>query len=742
MRGKLMFGAAAAALMAFGFSPAFAQTADQPGDASTTATLTGNVDGEISPAGDTDWYRLEVQTGRRYNLALAGLENAEGQALDPMLSVYDAEGNQLAFNDDANGTLNSALRYTPSQNGVVYVEARAFSSEATGAYRLGVSSEEVPADDAGNDATTRSRASAGRTTNGNIEYEGDVDWYRFSARTGNRYQITLAGAGEGGLGDPVLRVLDRDGNELAGNDDSEGSLNSALEFIPAANGDVFIEARGYGDSYTGAYALNITAERLPRDNVGNTTSTGGRISGGQTIEGTLDFPSDTDWYRIRLTEGQSYRFTLNSSGDTPIDDPLIRMRDSRGTELAQDDDGGDGLNSYLEFTAPSTGNYFVEATSFGGMTTGGYTLTAREGDVPADASTDASLSPEGDYREGVLAPAGDRDWFRLDLAEGQGVRIGMSATGTPDSIGDPYLVLYGPDGAEIARDDDGGDGLNAWLEFQAPAAGAYYVEARGFTEDATGRYAINLIGGEIGNTFDTADALSATGEPRTSFIGAAGDVDWFAIELIEGRPYRIYVDGAEGDPLADPLLALYDATGTQVAGDDDGGRGLNSYLYFASATGGPYFVAVSSFDGQSTGRYTVRAVDTDVPGHAYTDELLDANDDARLSRIEMPGDVDVYRVTLEAGVSYQIEVNGSGEGALGNPFVALIQEGAGMEGHGGEIDAAIVRQGGQRVASDDNSGPGNNARLSFRPETSGEYLIQVSGVSNGTGGYEVKIVRQ
>ena len=50
MRGKLLFGAAAAALMAFGFSTASAQTADQPGDASTTATLSGNVDGEISPA--------------------------------------------------------------------------------------------------------------------------------------------------------------------------------------------------------------------------------------------------------------------------------------------------------------------------------------------------------------------------------------------------------------------------------------------------------------------------------------------------------------------------------------------------------------------------------------------------------------------------------------------------------------------------------------------------------------------
>lgn len=745
MRGKLLFGAAAAALMVtFGFAPASAQTADQPGDASTTATLTGNVDGEISPASDTDWYRLEVQTGRRYNLALAGT-GAEGQAIDPMLSVYDAQGNQLAFNDDANGTLNSALRYVPQQSGVVYVEARAFSAEATGAYRLGVSSEDIPPDDAGGDASTRARVAAGRTANGNIEYEGDIDWYRFSARTGNRYNITLAGAGEGGLGDPILRVLDRDGNVLAENDDAEGSLNSALQFIPAANGDIFIEARGYGDGYTGAYALNVTAERLPRDSVGNSTSTGGRINAGQTINGTLDFPSDSDWYRVRLTEGQSYRFTLNASGDSPIGDPLIRLRDSRGEEVAVDDDGGEGLNSYLEFTAPITGNYYVEASSFTGDATGGYTLAAREGDIPADSSTDASLSPEGDYREGVLAPAGDRDWYRLTLTDNQAVRIGMQVTGTPDSIGDPYLVIYGPDGAELTRDDDGGDGLNSFLEFQATSAGTYFVEARGFTEDAAGRYAINVVAGEIGDNMEGAEALPANGEARTSSIGTAGDVDWFAIELIEGRPYRFYVDGAEGDgALTDPLLVLYDSTGAEVARDDDGGRGLNSYLYFASPTGGPYFAAVSSYDGQSTGRYTLRTVDTDVPGHAYTDEILDAADDTRASRIEIPGDVDVYRVTLEAGVTYQIEANGTGDTPLADPYIALIQEGAGMVEHDGPngMDAAIVRQGGTRVAEDDDSGPGLDARLRYRPTASGDYLINVSGLSNTVGGYEVKIVRQ
>ncbi len=740
MRGKLWFGAAAAALLAFGLSPASAQDGDQPGDASTQATLSGNVDGEISPAGDADWFRLQVEQGQRYNLALAGIEGADGQALDPMLSVYDAQGNQLAFNDDANGSLNSALRYVPTQSGTVFVEARAFNSEATGRYRLGVSSEALPSDDVGNDASTNGRVSAGRAVTGNIEYEGDFDWYRFSARTGNRYIVSLAGAGEGGLGDPVLRVVDSEGNELAANDDSEGSLNSQLEFVPRANGNVFIEARGYGEGYSGRYELNVRAERLPRDSVGNSTSTGGRIRTGQTVNNALDFPTDTDWYRIRLEQGLSYHFTLNSAeGDSALSDPMLTLYDSSGTQVGMDDDGGDGLNSYLEFTAPTTGNYYVEARGFGEEAQGGYALTAHAGDVPASVETDAGLSAEGDYREGMLSPAGDRDWYRVNLTEGQSLRIGLDSGAGADALGDPFLVLYGPDGTEVARDDDGGEGLNAFLEYTAATAGSYYIEARGFVDEAEGRYAVSITPGEIGSTPDAAQPISANGDPRTSFIGTAGDVDWFILEMIEGRPYRINVESAEPGALADPMVTLYDSTGTQVSSDDDGGRGLNAYLSFASPTGGPYFVGVSSYGDEGTGRYQIRVVDTDVPGHAYTDESLDAADDGRASRIDMPGDVDVFRVTLEAGATYQIEVNSTTQNGLGNPFVAVVQEGI-VEADA--QNAAVIRDGGRRVASNDDGGAGRNARLTFRPEASGDFLIQASGVGGSTGNYEIKIVRR
>jgi hypothetical protein len=193
MRGKLAFSAATAALLMF-MPAALAQTADQPGDATTQARLSGSADGEFSPAGDVDWYRLSVEHGQRYSFTLDGVADADGNAVDPMLSIYDADGTQLTMNDDAGGTLNSALQYAPPQSGEVFVEARAFNAEATGAYRLAVTSAAIPPDNAGNDASTRARVRSGQTVNGSIEYECDVDWYRLSARSGQTYRIALAGA--------------------------------------------------------------------------------------------------------------------------------------------------------------------------------------------------------------------------------------------------------------------------------------------------------------------------------------------------------------------------------------------------------------------------------------------------------------------------------------------------------------------------------------------------------------------
>ncbi|MDX2274239.1 MAG: PPC domain-containing protein [Hyphomonadaceae bacterium] len=726
MRGKFLFGAASAALLAaLGPSAASAQTADPPADASTTARLTADaaVMGELSPAGDADWYRLSVAPGQRYDIALdAAVPEGQTSGFDTMLLLHDAQGAVLASNDDANDSLNSALSYRPSAAGDVFVEVRGFADDAEGAYTLRVAQSAVAPDDIGNDASTRARLTLGQDATGSIDDDQDVDWFRLSVRTGQIYRIALAGDGDGALGDPMLAIADRDGAELASNDDSEGSLNSYLEYVPTQNGDVFVIARAFGGS-TGTYKLRADAAALPPDSAGNSRDTRARLSVGQTLNSGLDYPQDTDWYRVRLAAGQSYRFTAASAEGERNFDPMVVVHNSAGEELAVDDDGGEGLNSYLEFSAPENGDYFVEVRGFDTAATGDYTLGARAGDIPADATSDAILSIDGDYREGMLEPAGDRDWYRINFTEGQAVRLSLTSAEGDDALADPYLVMHGPDGAELAQDDDGGEGLNSRLEFAAPSAGAYYLEVRGFdVETAQGRYVIMLTPGEIGDNPESAESVSANAEPFQSTIGAAGDVDWFALDMIEGRPYRINVEGADGS--FDPMVRLIDSAGEEIATDDDGGPGLNAYLSYTSVAGGMYYVAVSGF-GDSTGMYGVRVSDTEVPGNSSTDEYLDAaQGDDRVSRIELAGDADAYGVQLESGVTYEISVNGEGDGALRDPYLTVL-----------DMD-------GQTIANDDDSGPGANARLIFTPEGSQPFFIRASGVGNSTGGYRVSIAPQ
>lgn len=724
MRGKFLFGAA----LLFGLGAnAFAQGADQAGDNNTAARLSPGqaVDGEISPAGDRDWFRLSVEPGQRYSITLDAAGEAE-TPLDPVLALYGADGQSIAENDDSNGSLNSALRYSPTAAGDIFVEARGFTDQAVGAYRLSVEAGPAPADDVGNDAASRGRVTAGNAVSGVLESEGDVDWYRLSARVGQRYRINLSGAdgSNQALGDPMLRVVAGDGAELASNDDSENSLNSMVEWTPSQNGDVFVEASAFGGAAIGAYTLSVAAERAPTDAIAGSRVTHGRIALGGSVTNALDFVGDTDWWRIRLQEGQTYRFTLSGNKDatTPLADPVLAIRNASGEELATDDDGGEGFNSYLEFTAPSSGQFYLEARPFGADMTGGYTLTAAQGDIPADASTDATLSAEGDYREGALSPTGDKDWYRLNLTEGQGLRITVTSAEGETGLGDPLVVLYGPDGAEVARDDDSGEGLNAWLEYVAATAGAYHLEVRGFSEEiAEGRYAIQITPGEIGASADSAESISVNSEGRSSTISPTGDNDWFAIDLVEGRSYRFNLEAADG--ALDPLITLYDANGQAVATDDDGGAGTNAYLTYVSVTGGTYYVGASAFNNATAGAYTLRVTDSDVPGNTGTDEVLAAGDD-RLSRIDMPGDLDNYRVDLEAGVRYLIEVKGEGDNPLADAFLA------------------VLNSSGERVTSDDDGGDGLDARLRFTPETNDMYYIQASGLGGSTGWYRVSITRE
>jgi Ca2+-binding RTX toxin-like protein len=119
---------------------------------------------------------------------------------------------------------------------------------------------------------------------------------------------------------------------------------------------------------------------------------------------------------------------------------------------------------------------------------------------------------------------------------------------------------------------------------------------------------------------DFADSFADTTHPfgqltvGTPFIGALqaiGDRDWFAVTLNSGTDYVVYLTGADGGggTLKDPVLRLHDASGAQVAFNDD--QNFDTYdsrIIFHPTTSGTYYIDARAYADDISGSYTVKVM--------------------------------------------------------------------------------------------------------------------------------------
>lgn len=118
------------------------------------------------------------------------------------------------------------------------------------------------------------------------------------------------------------------------------------------------------------------------------SSTTAVISVGNTVSGSLEVEGDRDWYRLTATAGQEIRLDLVGTGVTAVEDTYLRVYDSSGRLLYENDDYGSSLDSSLVFRAPSSGTFFVEVGSYDDAYQGTYQLTATPYQRPPEFTFD------------------------------------------------------------------------------------------------------------------------------------------------------------------------------------------------------------------------------------------------------------------------------------------------------------------------------------------------------------------
>ena len=173
-----------------------------------------------------------------------------GSLSDSTLAVCDADGYELAYNDDwPDGGLESRLFWGAPVGGDYFVEVSGYGE---GSYTLTVAVSDI-VDDFADGVDGAARVGPGEVVDGVLEYADDVDVFVFGAEEGVLYEMEVT---LGTLSESVIEENDSDGFELAWNDDYEDSLASRIEWRAPAGGDYFIEVWGYGE---GSYTLSVEA---------------------------------------------------------------------------------------------------------------------------------------------------------------------------------------------------------------------------------------------------------------------------------------------------------------------------------------------------------------------------------------------------------------------------------------------------------------------------------------------------
>ena len=487
------------------------------------------------------------------------------------------------------------------------------------------------------------------------------------------------------------------------------------------------------------------------DDYPSTTSTTGTVAVDGSKRGEIETNNDADWFQVILDEGRTYQIDVKGSptGNGTLDDPkLIGIRDLLGRHIVNtgNDDGGEGLNSQITFTAPADGAYFVAVDAYEDNT-GTYkvsvkdvTDTAITDDFAATKETDGAVAVDGSVR-GEIGTSGDHDWFAVDLTAGTTYQIDLKGLSTGDgTLWVTYLagVYTSASTNRIAGTEAGGGGLNTRLEFTPTETRTHYVSAAGYGSD-TGTYRLSVsVKEDVPIVDDHSATRQTTGEVDvdgsvTGEIETANDRDWFKVELDAGQTYRIDLKGSRtgAGTLSDPYLyGVYDANGNYIpfTTNDDGGAGSDSRVEFTPTATGAYYVEARDH-GSDTGAYTLSVTDiTDDDDYSATRGTTGAVtvDGAATGEIDYGRDRDWFEVELEAGKAYEIDLEGSptGEGTLRDPYLR------GVYNANGNLIAGTTN---------DDGGAGRNSRVEFTAGEDTTYYVAAGAYANRKGTYKLSV---
>ena len=514
-----------------------------PGANSGSLTNTNMV---IESATDVDVFSF---TANRSGPIQVDVSKVVGGNLDTIISILDASGNVLEFNDDSNGTTNSTVVFQANNNTLYHIKVSGYGG-TLGRFDISVTDltpTVAETDGAGTNLTHATALTVDVPRTGNISSAGDQDFFSITASSSGVLTISLAAGVNSGL-DTYLYLYNSDKVLILEDDDSDSGLNSLISTNVLIGQTYYLQASGFGSS-TGAYTISASLSAAD-DHANQAGESATRLvvsnNAVSITAGIINPSTDNDVFLYKATADGSITINVNPTNNSALNSYLF-VYDSTGNILLDYNDGNSSTDrtSIISLQVVRDVVYYFMVSGAAG-TTGAYTISvtsvtdtvgntiALATNLPVSTTTTANTTVG--TVNGSIGSNGDVDFYKVAINTNG--RYAFRASANPTSNGlDTTIAVYSEDGQLMGENDDAdGSSLNSSLSLNLTAGEIVYVRVAGYGE-STGDYTFDMvylgaaIADDFGNTIDEAYSFVLNSAHSYTVPSAniqfAGDVDVF-----------------------------------------------------------------------------------------------------------------------------------------------------------------------------------------------------------------------
>ena len=533
-------------------------------------------DGTLTKAGDSQWFRFTATVRDQY------IHVDCGSLPEMVVRVYAEQTGENAGEPETFLRTNNDkqwMKRTIVKDGVYIIEVSGTPvrpDRYPAAFKIGFGNTESPPPsplsvDGAIDLPVHT------WVNGNIENNGDSQWFRFTAPPGSSQSNIHIHVDFGELRDLWVRMFAGDSGRVVGSQARLSGGTRAPVARPAADGkEYYIEVWGHTTS-TGTYRIGLTTSATPPASVLPSTETP-MLTRNTWVNGALA-EGGRQWFRFEASAKTNYYIHVEF-GD--LTEAYVRLYDSDG-KPAGERVSVYGGNSFASMAVES-GFYYIEVYGYTENDYGTYKITFTDSDQapPTTLPNNAALLIEDKWADGALLK-GKSQWFRFQAsAETNYIHANFG------SLHDLSLQIYT---VHDGKGHKAGVPINLYMKpgsrfDSAPVpvtdGAEYYIEVRAHNPSEFGAYKIVLSQ----SAAPPSAAMPGEGEytALTKGAWAVGDIaerdgeQWFrftasaAVHFIHldigSVLYAGPADPEEDDILRDAAVQVYDSVGIPVGSEE------------------------------------------------------------------------------------------------------------------------------------------------------------------------------